>query len=464
MKRTLSILLAVVLLAGFGAVAAFAANPFEIHFDRGLDPDNTVVLASLPSPNPVTKTIGTDLALPGDRPTRTGYSFIGWADIIDPPSGYKLYQPNELFKSDAVTDNTMRLYAVWEKNILVTFNGNPPAGATPTPAAPAPMNQAKGTSITLPGLPDLDDYAFTGWSDIATGARKYSAGGSVSFAADTTLYAIWEKDSYEVKFNANLPANCTLSAATPLPATKTKNRLSDLTITDTLALDIPLDAPVPNFLPNYTFQGWATTAAGTPLTGGVYKTNADVTLYAIWKGRPITIKYNANGGTGSMADTAADYGKPVALRTNALTHSLGTFQGWATSAADANKGTVAYGNGVNVNFRPADDVNVVDLFAVWKLPSKTALYAKIEEAGKLESWKYTAESWEKLLTALAAAQTVAANPGATQPQIDTATQGLINAMTKTLVGKDFIFTTKYEASFLNWLLFIIGFGWIWMWF
>jgi endoglucanase len=27
-----------------------------------------------------------------------------------------------------------------------------------------------------------------------------------------------------------------------------------------------------------------------------------------------------------------------------------------------------------------------------------------------------------------------------------------------------IFSTKYEATVLNWLLFFLGFGWIWMWF
>jgi len=27
-----------------------------------------------------------------------------------------------------------------------------------------------------------------------------------------------------------------------------------------------------------------------------------------------------------------------------------------------------------------------------------------------------------------------------------------------------IFNTRWEATFLNWLLFFLGFGWIWMWF
>ena len=27
-----------------------------------------------------------------------------------------------------------------------------------------------------------------------------------------------------------------------------------------------------------------------------------------------------------------------------------------------------------------------------------------------------------------------------------------------------IFSTKYESNFLNWVLFVVCFGWIWMWF
>jgi hypothetical protein len=27
-----------------------------------------------------------------------------------------------------------------------------------------------------------------------------------------------------------------------------------------------------------------------------------------------------------------------------------------------------------------------------------------------------------------------------------------------------IFSTKYEATVWNWILFFVGFGWLWMWF
>jgi len=30
--------------------------------------------------------------------------------------------------------------------------------------------------------------------------------------------------------------------------------------------------------------------------------------------------------------------------------------------------------------------------------------------------------------------------------------------------KNYILTTRYESNFLNWLLFILCFGWLWMWF
>lgn len=48
---------------------------------------------------------------------------------------------------------------------------------------------------------------------------------------------------------------------------------------------------------------------------------------------PYTVKFNANGGTGTMANQSFTYGTSKALTANAFTRTGYVFQGWATSAS-----------------------------------------------------------------------------------------------------------------------------------
>jgi hypothetical protein len=51
-------------------------------------------------------------------------------------------------------------------------------------------------------------------------------------------------------------------------------------------------------------------------------------MNAMWEGNVYTIVYNANGGTGTMANTNVTYGTSTPLRTNTFTKSGYTFGGW----------------------------------------------------------------------------------------------------------------------------------------
>jgi len=74
------------------------------------------------------------------------------------------------------------------------------------------------------------------------------------------------------------------------------------------------------------------------------------------------ITYNANGGTGSTAASSyVEVGSTAAAAANGFTAPAHTsFGGWATSAANAAAGTVAYAAGANITLT-AD----VELFAIW---------------------------------------------------------------------------------------------------
>lgn len=114
----------------------------------------------------------------------------------------------------------------------------------------------------------------------------------------------------------------------------------------------------------YTFQGWATSAGGGVAyqPGQGYANDADITLYAVWKANTWSVKYNANGGSGAPADQTKTYGQTLKLSTTKPVRTDYNFKGWATSKANADKGTVTYAAGANYTANAA-----ITLYAVWEL-------------------------------------------------------------------------------------------------
>lgn len=85
---------------------------------------------------------------------------------------------------------------------------------------------------------------------------------------------------------------------------------------------------------------------------------------------PYSVKFNANGGTGSMANESFIYGMEKALTANAFTRTGYTFQGWATSA----NGAKVYNDKQSVSNLTETSGTVVNLYAVWK----SALYMVVD--------------------------------------------------------------------------------------
>ena len=110
----------------------------------------------------------------------------------------------------------------------------------------------------------------------------------------------------------------------------------------------------------YTFTGWYTDEACTkPYTDD--KVIGDITLYAGFRANTYSVKFNANGGSGSMSNQSMTYDQSKALTANAFSKTGYTFKGWATSAS----GSVAYSNSQSVKNLSATQGATVNLYAVW---------------------------------------------------------------------------------------------------
>ena len=115
------------------------------------------------------------------------------------------------------------------------------------------------------------------------------------------------------------------------------------------------------------FAGWATTAGGSSVYADgetvenlSLEPGAIVTLYACWATSSYTVKFNANGGSGSMANQTLTYGIPQQLRAKLFTRNKYRFVGWATSAA----GSVQYADKAMVT-NLCEPNGTITLYAKW---------------------------------------------------------------------------------------------------
>ena len=111
----------------------------------------------------------------------------------------------------------------------------------------------------------------------------------------------------------------------------------------------------------YTFGGWSN-GSTTHQPEATVTITADTTFTAQWTANQYTVKFDANGGDGSISNQAFTYDVPQALTANTFTRTGYTFAGWNT-AADGS-GT-AYSDGQEVSNLTAVSGGTVTLYAQW---------------------------------------------------------------------------------------------------
>ena len=320
-------------------------------------------------------TYDTSKALSANAFTRTGYTFLGWSKDKNATSAtYTNSQSVENLTS--VNGDTVTLYAVWKPNTYtIKYNANGGSGTMANSSHT--YNTAKAltaNTFTRTG------YTFLGWSKdknatSATYTNSQSVKNLTSVNGDTvTLYAVWQVSTYTVKYNANGGSG---SMPDTIVQSNTETYLSANGFTKT----------------GYRFSLWSTVKFDTyeeadeygkkhgldvfhvddaPIFGHLADPGEIITLYAVWKPISYTIKYNANGGSGSMSSSTHTYDTAKALSANTFTRSEYTFLGWSK---DASATSVTYTDGQSVKNLTSVNGDTVTLYAVWsEIPKYTVSY------------------------------------------------------------------------------------------
>ena len=228
---------------------------------------------------------------------------------------------------------------------------------------PKPLNPNRFTN---------DGYLFAGWSQSPTATTvSYADGASLSepspapaIGGSITLYAVWTPDltTYAVHFDGNGATSGAMADQRGFVPGKGGRTLRPNQFVRT----------------GYDFLGWAKYPKSTaPLwTDGanfVTSTAAGDTLvlYAVWQlraGEAYTLKFNANGGSGTMADkTDCIPGVACTLPKCKFTNTGYVFEGWALTARAEN---AVYPDEGEFS-RNAAAGSTLTLYAVWRLDAST---------------------------------------------------------------------------------------------
>lgn len=275
-----------------------------------------------------------DFYLSNTIPSRTGYTFQGWATSS---GGSVAYKPGQHYGGDS----NLNLYAVWKINTYtVTFvNG---LGTT--------LKTQKvdyGKNATPPTNPTRTGYTFSGWS-----------GSYTNVTSNRTITATWTINKYYIDVNGSLDGSDT-SGTSPMGT-------FDMYINNSLAMNDATDYyQQQNYQTPYRIQdikantGYNYTGATGSLSGTVPAGNVSIRLNFTTK--KYTVSFNANLGE-AVSNMPSSFTKThfvsVKLPTNIPTSRRYEFLGWSTSANGA------------VKYKPGDTYSAegnATLYAIWKL-------------------------------------------------------------------------------------------------
>ncbi len=275
------------------------------------------------------------LKLSSTKPTRSGYTFLGWSTSSSATSATYSAGANYTANSGAT------LYAVWQETpttFTLTYNANGGSGA--------PASQTGNGNITLSSTrPTRSGYTFKGWATSSTAtSAQYQPGATYNLTANVTLYAVWEQipvTTYTLTYNAN--------GGSGAPASQTGN--GSITLSST--------RPTRS---GYTFKKWNTKADGSGINynpGATYNLTANATLYAVWEQNSVTtytLTYDTNGGYGRPASQTGNGN--ITLPNVKPERDGYTFKCWNTNV-----------NGAGTSYSPGATYNLTanaTLYAVWQ--------------------------------------------------------------------------------------------------
>lgn len=362
---------------------------------------------------------------------REGYHFVGWYEK-EAQGRLSLVSKNATLTvtSDMMQEkqkngtpvHVVRYIAVFARDsFTVKFDGNgDDKEATMKPQTfPAPDSEEQLTTLRKNEF-KRPGYVFTGWAEYPTrevGQEGRFYADEASFAEVTiyqgnkivdggtiTLYAQWERLADVTIFYTPEPTSLGTVELNPTESNEldpqdgmVSESLNPETGTARGATAVPGEGSV--------FVGWydaQDTERENSLTDGkTYTPEKDLSgryrdgsYVALFRLKQYVLRYDANGGTGTMEDQTFPHGQAHPLEKCAFSREGYSFVGWATEQ----KGKVEYEDQTNIKLDKEfpnlkDDNDEATLYAVWREQSVTLSYEPNDaELGSVSSASETVDA------------------------------------------------------------------------
>lgn len=334
-------------LANINATPTYTLR-YHANGGAGATPSNQTFLTS------ATVATGTGL-------NRPGYTFQRW-NTAQGGGGTNI--------NAAATYNTAAdadLWAVWSANPYSVTYSTGSGGSAVTAGT-----YSTGGSFTAAAMPTRAGYTFTNWTITDSDSSTHTVNAGASYTpvgyGNITAAANWTVNPYTVSYQANGASGSVAATA------------FNVTAPATIAAGTGLTNP------GYSFAGWNTSqgGGGTPyLAGASYSTLANLVLNAQWAPTTQTVTYDANGGTGAVANGSYTTGGQAlsVADGSGLARSTYSFAGWNTAANGSGTG---YSAGANFT-----GVSSVTLYAQWVSLAPSPAPAAAATSGSLASTGFT---------------------------------------------------------------------------
>ena len=281
--------------------------------------------------------------------TKQGYDFDKW--YKDPS-----FTNEWNFTSDTVIGAAM-LYAKWNprndtqyivKHLKQNITGSGYTEVT---------GETENLQGTTDAAPTVTPKTYTGFQAGSYTPTTIAADGS------TVIEVRYNRKVHTVTFNAN--------GGTPAPQSQNVRYEGKVSTPSTISKT------------GYTFGGWykSYNYTGTAWNFASNTVSDNTTLYAKWTANTYKVRFNSNGGSGSMSDQSFTYdeaSKP--LSQNTFTKTDYRFTGWATRSS----GSKMYDNQQSVNNLTAEPNGTFNLYAVWVPLPKVRFKVEGGIGGKLK--------------------------------------------------------------------------------
>lgn len=223
------------------------------------------------------------------------------------------------------------------------------------------------------------NYSFNGWATTPDGNVEFEDGGtirnlSIEEGATVCLYAVWKGDSYNIYFSGNGGDGCM------------EPQMVEYGTSTTLASNEFCRT-------GYKFAGWSTSRYNNYVDYAdgcefylLYPQPIDIALYAVWYPNTYMVKFDLQGGSGSLSDSVFTYGEGNRAPYYSGSKMGYELLGWAL-APEGELVFDAYGYAINniMSDLLVEDGGEVTLYAVWRGVECSILFSGNGGSGSMSS-------------------------------------------------------------------------------